>query len=174
MPKGQFIPGSGRDPFNIPESQIRYAMENSKSNAGAARFLNLNIQTYKKYAKMFKDSETGLDLFELHKNTSGKGIARPASGRKHGKSIEDILTGKHPEYTRKELKRRLLKSGDIPIQCSICGFSEWRIDNKIPLLLNHKDGDITNHVKDNLEFLCYNHFFITVGNFTGKQAKYWY
>jgi hypothetical protein len=174
MPKGIFIPGSGRDPFNIPESQIRYAMENSRSNAEAARFLNLNIQTYKKYAKMFVDSESGKTLWDLHMNRCGAGIARPNSGRSNGKKIDDILAGKYPGYTRKELKRRLLKTGDIPIQCAICGFDEWRIDGKIPLLLDHIDGDITNHKKDNLRWLCYNDFFNIKGNFTGKQAKYWY
>ena len=172
--KGVFIPGSGRDPFNIPESQIRYAMENSRSNAEAARFINVNVQTYKKYATMFVDSESGMTLWDLHKNQRGAGIPRPNSGRNNGKKMDDILEGKYPEYSRKELKRRLLKTGDIPIQCAICGFDEWRIDGKIPLLIDHIDGDITNHHRDNLRWLCYSHFFLIRGNFTGKQAKYWY
>jgi len=173
-PKGKFIPGSGRDPLNITESQIRYAMENSKSNAGAARFLNINVKTYKKYASMYKDKVTGKDLFELHKNQDGIGISKPTSGRNHGKKVDDILAGKHPEYPRKSLKRRLQKTGDIPMICACCGFNEYRLDGKIPLLLNWIDGDYTNHHIDNLQWLCYNHYFLTVGSFTGKQEKYWY
>ena len=166
--------GLGREPLNISESQIRYAMENSKSNAGAARFLNLCKSTYKKYASRYKDSETGKTLYELHKNQPGVGVARPNSGGTHGRKIEDILDGKHPEYTRGNMKYRLMKTKAIPILCASCGFDEYRIDGKIPLLVNWKDGDYTNHHRDNVEWLCYNCFFLTVGNFTGKKTKYWY
>lgn len=176
MPKGIFIPGSGRDPLNISESQIRYAMENTRSNAEASRFLNIAVSTYKKYAKMYQDSASGKTLYDLHKNQQGKGIERPNSGRSHGKKVDDILSGKHPEYPRKSLKRRLEKTGDLgPMRCSMCEMEERRLtDNKAPILLHWIDGDTTNHHKDNLEWLCYNHYFLTVGNFTGKKEKYWY
>jgi hypothetical protein len=36
---GQF--GKGREPINLLKSKVLYAMENSKSNAEAARFLRV-------------------------------------------------------------------------------------------------------------------------------------
>jgi hypothetical protein len=151
-------------------------MENTRSNAEAARFLNIAVSTYRKYASMYKDSESGKTLYELHKNQAGKKIERPNSGRNHGKKIDDILAGKHPEYPRKSLKRRLEKTGDLgPMKCSMCEMDEKRItDGKAPILLHWIDGDYNNHHIDNLEWLCYNHYFLTVGNFTGKKEKYWY
>ena len=57
----------GRPHMNLTESQIRYAMANTYSNRGAARFLNVSINTYLKYAEQYVDSETGLNLRDLHK-----------------------------------------------------------------------------------------------------------
>ena len=56
----------GRPPIQLTESQVRYAMENSFGNKAAARFLNIDYRTYKKYAKMYVDNESGKTLFELH------------------------------------------------------------------------------------------------------------
>ena len=52
MPNG-FVLGRGREPLNLTEAQIRYAMKNSKSNSGAARFLNVSLTTYEKYARRY-------------------------------------------------------------------------------------------------------------------------
>ena len=64
----KYIYGIGRSSLDIPESDIRYAMENTKSNAEAARFLKVSFTTYKKYARMYVDRETGKTLYEIHKN----------------------------------------------------------------------------------------------------------
>ena len=45
-----FKPGEGRPAFNITETQVRYAMENSKSCAEAARFLKISYEAFRKYA----------------------------------------------------------------------------------------------------------------------------
>jgi len=45
-------------------------------------------------------------------------------------------------------------------------------DYKIPLLLNFKDKNKKNYRKENIELLCYNHYFLQVGDiFTDKQIK---
>ena len=58
LPNG-YVLGKGRTPLNLTESQIRYLMKNSKSNSGAARFLNVSLTTYQKYSKSYIDEETG-------------------------------------------------------------------------------------------------------------------
>ena len=82
---GQF--GKGREPINLLKSKVLYAMENSKSNAEAARFLRVSYLTYKKYAKLYKDEELGKTLFELHKNKAGKGSVSWDGTNSENKSI---------------------------------------------------------------------------------------
>ena len=46
------------------------------------------------------------------------------------------------------------------------------LDYKMPLLLHFKDNNKKNYRKENIELLCYNHYFLTVGDiFTGKQIQ---
>ena len=45
-------------------------------------------------------------------------------------------------------------------------------DYKIPLLLNFKDKNKNNYRKENIELLCYNHYYLQIGDiFTEKQVK---
>jgi hypothetical protein len=42
----------------------------------------------------------------------------------------------------------------------------------MPLLLHFKDNNKKNYKLDNIELLCYNHYFLTVGDiFTEKQVE---
>lgn len=171
-----FVVGMGRTPLNLTEAQIRYAMKNSKSNSGAARFLNVSLSTYEKYSKRYIDSESNKNLWDLHKNKKGVGVKKAFNVLKGKYSLVDILEGKHPEYTVYQLKNRLLTNGDkvnFKVCCHNCGFDERRIiDNKIPLILDHIDDDWTNHVRENIRFLCYNCFFNLKGNMRGNQPKW--
>lgn len=156
--------------FQLLEREIRYAMENSQSNLGAARFLNISYITYKKYAKIYKDEETGINLFELHKNQAGKKIAKGTVHQKGYYKLEDILEGFHPDYSPNKLKVRLINSGLLEERCARCGFDERRIlDYKVPLLLDWIDGNTHNHRRDNLQFLCFNCYYLTVDNVVGKK-----
>jgi len=168
-----YKPGEGRPPINISESEIRYAMENTKSCAAAARFLKVSYESFRKYAKLYIDSATGKSLFELHKNESGKGVPRPKTERMNGYyGLNDILEGKYPNYNRHRLKVRLLRSGLFEEKCDCCGFDERRIsDYTVPLLLDWIDGDPTNHRRENLRFLCLNCYYLQVGNPLGGRMK---
>jgi hypothetical protein len=160
----------GRPPIQLTESQVRYAMENSFGNKAAARFLNIDYRTYKKYAKMYVDNESGKTLFELHKKL-GVPLDKPTK-EKHwqGKSfdcnkgykekLEDILDGKYPGYNSKKLRKRLLLSGWIPCECASCGWNEPRMtDGNYPLLIDFIDNDWRNTTLENLRLLCFNCYF---------------
>ena len=165
--------------YNISESQIRYAIANSKSNKTAALFLRVSFATYRKYAMMYLDAASGKTLFDLHrygghdpsiKKALNKEKIRPA----HPKiPIEDIFSGKIKKYPPALFYRRLLSAQIIPIKCSICDFSERRMtDGKLPLKLDYIDGNLENKSLDNLRFLCLNHFFLLVGNqFKGAKKQ---
>lgn len=171
-----FVLGKGRTPLNLTEAQIRYAMKNSKSNSGAARFLNVSLTTYQKYSKRYIDEETGKDLWELQKNKRGKGVKKPYNITRGKYALKDILGGKYPQYSVHHLKNRLLNNADkvnFKSCCHNCGYDERRItDNKIPLILDHIDGDWKNHLRDNLRFLCYNCFHNLKGNIRGGQPHW--
>jgi len=176
MPSG-YVLGKGRTPMNLTEAQVRYAMKNSKSNSGAARFLNISLTTYQKYSKLYKDETTGKTLWDIHKNQKGKGVKKPYNVGKGKYALEDILDGHYPDYSVHLLKKRLINNAekleDFPHECHNCGYSEKRItDGTIPLVLDHIDEDWKNHKKDNLRFLCYNCFHNLRGNLRGKQPEW--
>ena len=171
--------GRGRAAFGLSESEVRYAINNSTSNRGAAAFLDINPLTWKKYAKMYVDSETGKTLYDLHSNKSGKGLSKIGK-RVHldgnsKYSLLDILDGKCPDYSSKNFKNRLIKSGLFEEKCALCGFCERRVlDYSIPLLLEWIDEDVTNHKRENLRLLCYNCYYLNVGNIVGNKKKFTY
>ena len=153
----------------ILQSDVELAMKNTQSNMAAAKFLRVSYNTYKKYAKMYKDSG-GICLFEKHKNQEGYGISRIGIGSP--KKLEDILSGKYPKYSMHKLKHRLFREALKAEECECCSFAERRLtDYQIPLLLNRTDGNKENFSLENLEVLCYNCFFLQVGNISGKKKE---
>lgn len=166
----------GRPPKSFSESTIRNAILHTKSNRQAARYLNTTIDTYKKYASIYVDQETGKTLYELHANASGKGISKNnwKQVQAFGEKLDRILESGDVSATRFEvIKRRIIYEGRIKNECYKCGFAEKRvIDFKQPLILNFKDGNKHNFKIDNLEHLCYNCYFLYVGNlFSDRQIK---
>ena len=155
-------------PKPLSKEMIVAAQANTKSNMAAARYLHVSYQHYKRYAKMYK-------LFENHKNQSGKGIPKFLKGKGKEPALLDIIEGRvsAAHFTPAKIKYRLIEAGYLLEQCSMCGFQERRVlDYKMPLLLHFKDNNKSNYSKENIELLCYNHYFLTVGNiFTDKDVK---
>ena len=150
----------------LTKDQILRAMKYTKSNMAAARFLGCSYPHYKQYAKLYKNEE-GKTLFEIHLNRQGKGISKHLYKKKDITPIMDILEGRVDvsNYSPKELKERLIHEALIKEECNRCGFNERRvIDYKVPLILNFKDGNKKNWQLENLELLCYNCYFLNVGN----------
>ena len=168
----KYIYGIGKQSLNFTEN----AMENSKSNSEAARFLKVSFTTYKKYSKMYTDSASGKTLWELHKNQAGKGIRKDVCRANSGPySIDKILQGEHPNYPTWKLRNRLLALAIFEEKCSCCGHEERRItDDTTPLLLDHIDGNETNHILENLRMLCLNCYYSQVGNpFNQNKEHFW-
>ena len=161
------------------KSDIERAMAMTKSNRAAARYLHCSYIHYKKWAKNYKVDDNDPDsitLFESHKNQSGKGITKFLSNKGKEPALKDIIEGRVPidSYTPEKLKNRLIQESYLQECCSKCQFQERRVlDYKVPLILNFKDGNKKNWTIENLELLCYNHYFLYVGNiFTDKQIQH--
>lgn len=165
----------GRAPRNLSESIIRDAMKHTKSNTQAARYLNITIDTYRKYAKLYIDEATGKTLYELHDNRAGKGI--PKLNWKQEMPLERLekilATKEYKPFNAQKLKARLLYEGKLRMECYRCGHNEKRvIDYKQPLVLNFKDGNKFNWNLPNLEMICFNcHYLYLGGLFNDKQLK---
>lgn len=162
-------------PRPLSKEQILLAMEKTKSVKAAARFLNASYIHTKKYMKLYTD-ENGVTLFDLHKNQCGKGIPKFLSnGPKSVLKLDDILEGRIPieHFTSDKVKRILIKEGYLKEVCTMCGFKERRVvDYKMPLILSFKDKNKRNFKIDNVELVCYNCYFLTVGNiFTNKDMR---
>ena len=160
--------GAGRPPINLTETQIRYAVENTKSNWQAAVFLKVQFNTYKKYADMY-------GLYDSHKNMGGKGVFRKKMF-KEKISLEDIFANKRPSYNGTHLKRRLIQEQIREDKCEICGENKPRlIDGEKPLILDFKDANFKNFALENLRLICYNCAFKVRGkvkmNFKRKLSE---
>ena len=165
----------GRPSKILKKEDIQRAMKMTSSNRAAARYLHVSFTHYKKYAKMYKDDESGSTLYELHKNQAGKGIPKFLSNGGKEPPIIDLIEGRVPveHFDPQKIKQRLIFEALIEEKCAYCGFSERRVlDTKVPLVLNHKDGNKKNWNLDNLEFLCYNHAFLyATSPITDKQVE---
>lgn len=147
------------------ESEIKEAQSKSRSAFEAARLLEVSYNTYKKYAKLY-------GIFEDLKNPYGIGIEKAKAIKNKKYHIDDIIDGKHLHYPLHKFKNKLFDSGYVPKICSSCGFSEERItDGKMPLLIDFLDGNLNNRKLDNIRALCYNCFFLLVGE---RNVKNWY
>jgi hypothetical protein len=119
------------------KKEIEEAISTSSNMSGAAKHLKVDWRTFRWNAEKY-------------------GLYSPSEpGVKQKFNLEDILSGKHPQYSTSHLSKRLVKEGLKEYKCECCGIKEWN-SNKISLELNHKDGDNSNHSLSNLELLCPN------------------
>ena len=157
----RFRKENGRPALGFSESQIKFAIANTKSNSAAARFLNVSYNTFKKYALVY-------NLFEKNLNQGGKGILK--GGKRIKVPWQELFDNKHPNYDLLNLKRRLIGELIIEEKCEVCGYNTRRdFDNKMSIVLDFKDGNIKNMSRENLRFLCYNCKFNT-GKNLGKKV----
>lgn len=151
------------------KSQIETAMRYTKSIRAAAKYLGCSYQHLKPFMKALRvdDSDPNSPtLFEIHKNQNGKGIPKFLPNKRKEPNVKNIiLTGTGWEsFTPEKIKVRLVAEGYLKDECYTCGFNERRVtDYKIPLLLNFKDNNKCNYLLDNLEQLCYNCYYLYIG-----------
>ena len=139
----------------ILKHEIEEAQNQSRSAAEAARYLNVDPRTYRKYAEIY-------GIYQNLLNPSGFGTDKGfAKTQKHVIKLKDVFANKHPDYPLQRLKWRMIQRGIIRHECEECGFAEGRVtDGKKPLILTWRDerGDYT---PTNLILLCYNCVFLT-------------
>ncbi len=87
---------------------------------------------------------------------TGKGWRRGSSVPiKPGKNISQLLV-RGSSYQSHKLKLRLFKAGMKPQQCEECGWSKRALDGRLPLELDHINGNNQDNRLENLRILCPN------------------
>jgi hypothetical protein len=144
----------GRGARPLLESEIKESQEHCNNATACAKYLGVGYNCYKRWAKTY-------NLFKT--NPWGKGDKKRYWAPDKGKyPLNQILEGKFPNYPIYRLKDLLIRSGTKKAECDRCHFNEHRItDQKMPLLINFKDGNEKNHLLENIEILCYNCMFLT-------------
>ena len=151
LPKRELRLKRGRGYRPLLQSEIEEAKTHSVFAAGQARWLGINFKTYKKWARFY-------GIYESNQNAKGKTWVRDPERGKY--PLSRILTGEFNselKVTDWMVKYKLTNSNVFPLRCNICGYDKERItDRKVGILLDHKDGNLRNFSKDNLQFLCWN------------------
>jgi hypothetical protein len=160
---------------DLTKEQILLAMRNTKSNRAAARYLNCSYIHYKMWAKRYHEFEGGRSLFDVHLNQHGVGIPKFLTGNNTRKSkwdVLDVIEGRisATHFKPGEIKNKMIDEGYLKEECAICKFQERRVsDYKIPLILNFKDNNPNHYNLGNIRFLCYNCYFLNIGNIFNNQ-----
>lgn len=61
----------------------------------------------------------------------------------------------HKLRNRADVKRRLLETGELKNECSICGITDW-LGQPLSLQIDHRDGNGKDHRPENVRLLCPN------------------
>jgi hypothetical protein len=151
----------------LSKAQIEAAQAKTLSNMSCARYLHVSYQHYKRYAKLY-------NLFDSHKNQAGMGIPKFLRGPKKMPHMLEIIEGRisASSFNPNKLKYALIEQGYLLEECTVCKFNERRVlDYKMPLLLHFKDKNSNNYGLDNIQLLCYNHYFLQVGDIFNKNDE---
>jgi hypothetical protein len=71
------------------------------------------------------------------------------------KQMEEILT-KNSDFQSFKLKKRLFRDGLKLPKCELCGWAKMSLDGRIPVELDHINGDRYDNRIENLRILCPN------------------
>jgi len=134
------------------QTQLINAVKEAKSFRQVLKMLGLKEAggNYFQVQKYVKESAINTDHFKgMGWN---KGIKLPYNPRK---SLKEILRV-NSYFQSFKLKKRLFIAGIKQAKCEICGWAEKSTDGRIPLELDHINGDNLDNRLENLRILCPN------------------
>ena len=133
-------------------NQLKRAVKKSRSLRQVLVSLGLkeaggNYSQIKYYINYYK-----FDTSHFSGRAWNKGLSYPFKAKI---PTQDILV-KNSRFQSYKLKNRLIKEGLKSEKCEICGWSERSDDGRIPLELDHINGDGNDNRINNLRILCPN------------------
>ncbi|HZZ99357.1 MAG TPA: HNH endonuclease signature motif containing protein [Candidatus Paceibacterota bacterium] len=132
--------------------QLQDAVKSSKSYRQVLGKLNLreaggNYDQLKKYVH-----ELGLNTSHFTGQIWNKGLSGIGKPRR---SLEEVLV-KDSIYQSHILKQRLFRSNLKNPKCELCGWADRAVDGRLPLELDHINGNRHDNRIENLRILCPN------------------
>lgn len=132
--------------------QLKKAAAESTSVRQVIKCLGLrpaggNYSQIKKFLDLYNIDTSHFKGKAWNKGMKGIGIYRT--------KLEDILK-KDSCYQSYKLKKRLFAKGLKKSECEICKWAEYSIDGRLPLELDHINGDHSDNRLENLRVLCPN------------------
>ena len=122
---------------------VKHACSTHSTMLDAAKSLDIPYKTFIRIAKLLGCFKANIGL---------KGVSKVSSKKI---KLLDILSGLHPTYQTNKIRIRLIEEGYKEEKCEICNLTKWN-NKKIPLSLDHIDGNNSNHILENLRILCPN------------------
>lgn len=134
------------------EKQLREAVKEARSIRQVLAKIGLkeaggNYAQIKKYLHFYK-----IDISHLKGRGWSKGLNLTG---KRLIPLEKILK-RNSDFQSYKLKRRLFLEGLKQERCEICGWNERSKDGRLPLELDHINGDSRDNRLENLRILCPN------------------
>lgn len=135
------------------EKQLRVAVAESFSVAQTLRRLGLVAAggNYVIVQRRIRD----LSIDTTHFTGKGWNVGPRARATALTTALDDLLVADRWTSSHK-LKQRLLKAGLKAGACELCGWAERASDGRIPLELDHINGDRNDNRLENLRILCPN------------------
>lgn len=134
------------------EKQLREATKTSRSFRKTIFKIGLrptggNYKQVKKYIK-----EYNIDISHF----TGRGWNKGLSGRKMPRIPTKEILKRGTTFQSYKLKNRLFDEGVKKPKCELCGWNKKSVDGRIPVELDHINGDAMDNRLKNLRILCPN------------------
>lgn len=138
--------------WSLTKEQLIDAIGKSNTLTGVLRILNLSIKCgYSKILKKKLEFE-GIDYSHI-KLGVGHNLGKKLY--KHKVPLEEMLI-KDSNFSRCQLKKRLLEENKILNKCYICGIGPIWNEKKLVMVLDHINGISNDNTLENLRMLCPN------------------
>jgi 5-methylcytosine-specific restriction endonuclease McrA len=156
-------------PYNRIRSEVGCSKSTIAHHAKALGLSSVGRPTYD-WERIQKAISEGANFPECHAEFGipscnfyraikiGKIIApniRPPTNKITIQELARRLSGRTGRNPRSKMKAKLLSEGAVEYRCAICGLDNW-LGHRLPLRLDHQDGDPANWELSNLRLLCGN------------------